>query len=789
MPMNRITIAGRINKLIILLAVVAALLVIIFVAQRELDHQRDSLVLQVSSAVVGQPQLQLLFYFPNEEQNNTVMRQFMNLSPAVKYTVLRNSLGEVIAATARPWANVNDLPRFSDARQRVSATEKSFRTFRSRRVNPDHAALARLTGGESVTSMAVPIVSVINPTEPGLSRRDFGAALADMDEARSLFVTGYVEIGISSLTLWAQTLPALASPVTLGLAMIAFCLVVARAMTRRITAPLGELARVADDIASGKQTQMLDIRGAGEIHDIASVLNSIISGMHSQNTRMHTDRRLMNIKVDEHTEQLSQREQELTLAAQEVSETKDQLRHLAYFDSLTSLPNRRLFTEQLSLLLRLAARGKEMIALLLLDLDNFKRINDSLGHRVGDMLLREVSARLASGIRESDVLHRSAEKEPSQIDLARMGGDEFTVILNQLENIAGAELVASRLARRLSEPYLLNGQEIIMTCSIGIAVAPLHAQDVEGLLRAAGAAMFNAKKEGRNRFLVFHDGMEGANLERLRLETDLRNAASRGQLRLHYQPQVDAQTGSVTGAEALVRWQHPELGNVPPVKYIPMAEELGIIDEIGEWVLRQACRDLADLRSRGHELRRVSVNVSALQLSQDFVAVVADALTKNSLPPDSIKLELTEGVMIDNEEGAMRNFNALRDLGVLLSIDDFGTGYSSLSYLTRLPLSELKIDRSFVQGLDRGVKGSDLVRGIIAMAQSLHLELVVEGVETAQQLAFFSENSVHTIQGYIFSPAVPLDKLQGLLQPAHFAAQIEKLRQQDDSDSLTLEPA
>ncbi|TCO78585.1 putative bifunctional diguanylate cyclase/phosphodiesterase [Chromatocurvus halotolerans] len=789
MPLKRLTIAGKINTLITVLAVLAGLLVVLFTAQREYDYQRDELVLQVSAAVAGRPQLQAILYFNDEEQTDASLQQFMGISPAVKYAVLRNSVGEIIASRARSWVDINNLPRFSEARRDVSATDNSFSHWRSRSVDPAYASLARVTGGESMTSLAVPILSAINPTVRDLTRRDFGAALTDPGEARSLFVTGYLEVGIAGLALRAQTLPALASSAAIGLALVAFCLIVARITTRRITAPLGELARVADDIATGKQTELLKIRGSGEVRDIAAVLNSMISGMHREKTRMHTDNRLMSLKVNERTAQLSEREQELTLAVQQVSETQDRLRHLAYFDSLTSLPNRRLFTEQLTLLLRLAARSEQMVALLLLDLDNFKRVNDSLGHRVGDMLLREVSARLASSIRESDVLHRNAGNEPSQIDLARMGGDEFTVVLNQLEDLAGAELVASRLARKLSQPYTLDGQEVVITCSIGIAAVPLHAHDVEGLLRAAGAAMFNAKKEGRNRFLIFRDDMEGANLERLRLETDLRNAVSRGQLRLHYQPQIDVQTGSVTGAEALVRWQHPELGTVPPIRYIPLAEELGIIDEIGEWVLRQACRDLTELRSRGHELRQVSVNVSALQLSRDFVSVVADVLEKNRLAPDSLVLELTEGVMIDNDDGAMRNFTALRDLGVQLSIDDFGTGYSSLSYLTRLPLSELKIDRSFVQGLDQGTKGGELVRGIIAMANSLHLNLVVEGVETAEQLAFFSEQRVHAIQGYLFSAAVPVEQLQGLLSPGHFAARIDDIQAQDSGDAAGMEQA
>ncbi|MFN2288709.1 MAG: putative bifunctional diguanylate cyclase/phosphodiesterase [Chromatocurvus sp.] len=787
--MSRLTIAGKINALITLLAVLAGLFIIVFVAQREYEYKRDELVLRVSTRVANHPQLPLTLYFSEKARIDAALQQFMQLSPAIRHAVLRNSVGEIITSRAAPWVDIDNLPSFSDSRQNVSATEKSLTQYSGRAAAPSHETIARLTGGDTLTSLAVPIVSVVNPTEPDLSRADFAAALTSPDEVRSLFVTGYVEIGISGLALRTQTLPSVARSAAFGLAFVCLCLIIARLTTRRITAPLGELARVADDIASGKQTTMLTLRGSGEIRDITSVLNSIIAGMHRDKTRMHTDRELLSRKVDERTAQLGAREQDLTRAERQVTETKDRLKHLAYFDSLTSLPNRHLFTEQLTLLLRLAARSEQLVALLLIDLDNFKKINESLGHRVGDTLLREVGERLANCIRESDVLHRTPANEPSRIDLSRMGGDEFTVVLNQLEDLSGAELVAQRLTQRLSQPYTLDGQEIIVTCSIGIAAAPLHASDVEGLLGAAGSAMFNAKKEGRNRFLVFHDQMEGSSRERLRLETDLRKAVEGDQLQLHYQPQVDAQTGRVIGAESLVRWQHPEWGLIPPYRYIPLAEELGIIDEIGEWVLRRACSDLVELRSLGHELSRVSVNVSALQLSEPFVRLVANVLAKSELPPASLKLEVTEGVMIDNEDGAIRVFNSLKELGVSLSIDDFGTGYSSLSYLTRLPLSELKIDRSFVLGLDDGAKGRDLVRGIIAMAQSLQLDMVVEGVETPPQLAFFRDNSVHTIQGYLFSRPVPLEELMALLLPGHFTDQIADLMRPAPENSPARERA
>ncbi|HBO14148.1 MAG TPA: GGDEF domain-containing protein, partial [Halieaceae bacterium] len=317
-------------------------------------------------------------------------------------------------------------------------------------------------------------------------------------------------------------------------------------------------------------------------------------------------------------------------------------------------------------------RNKQQVGLMLLDLDNFKRVNDSLGHRAGDELLKEVGDRLASSVRESDVIHRNADDE-ARMDLSRMGGDEFTVVLNQLDHAEGASRVAERLAKAIARPFSLNGQEVIITCSIGIALAPEHAEDVEGLLRAADTAMFNAKRQGRNRYLFYREDMEGANLERLKLETELRKARERDQLLLHYQPQVDSRSGEITGAESLVRWQHPEFGMVPPFKWIDLAEELGIINDIGEWVLRRACTDLVSLREEGLALPKVSVNVSALQFTDGFVDLVSAVLEDTGLPPEALEIELTEGIMISSQDGAVRIVEDLKALGVRIAIDDFGT--------------------------------------------------------------------------------------------------------------------
>jgi EAL domain-containing protein (putative c-di-GMP-specific phosphodiesterase class I) len=288
--------------------------------------------------------------------------------------------------------------------------------------------------------------------------------------------------------------------------------------------------------------------------------------------------------------------------------------------------------------------------------------------------------------------------------------------------------------------------------------------------------MFHAKKDRRGRIVTYSKDMEGANLARLQLETDLRRAVEREQLRVFYQPQVDSETGAVAGAEALVRWHHPELGTVPPNQWIPLAEELGLIDDIGRWVMHRACSDLVALRQDGLELPRVSVNVSAMQLREAFPAEVEAVLAETGLPAEALQVELTESIMIDRRDSALRIVEALRELGVHTSVDDFGTGYSSLAYLTRLPLNELKIDRSFVVGLGRGERNAELVRGIIAMARSLHLELVVEGVESPEELAFFRREGAAVIQGYLFSAPVPLEKFRPLLAPGFYSRQLERLQ-------------
>jgi diguanylate cyclase (GGDEF)-like protein len=594
------------------------------------------------------------------------------------------------------------------------------------------------------------------------------------DAVASLHVIGYLQVAISLRSILVGIMPVVGSTFLVSLILVLLSSYLTLTITRRITAPLSRMAQVADEIAAGKLENTVPVEGSGEVREIATILNGIISGLSNYKSRMDVDHQLLSMKVEERTSQLTRRNEELNQAVLEVTETKDRLRQMAYYDSLTALPNRRLFTEQLDLLLRLAKRNGETLALLFLDLDNFKRINDSLGHSAGDLLLREVGARLSGCVRDSDVVAHYVESGP-RIDVSRLGGDEFTVVLNQIDCPDSAGIVARRLLEALSQPMVIGGHELVVTPSIGIAMAPADATDVDGLLKAADTAMYHAKAAGKNNCLFYHSDMDNAGVDRLQLEADLRRALEHNEFVLHYQPQVDTRNGTVVGAEALVRWQHPEKGMIPPFRFIPLMEEMGFIGALGDWVLREACQQIKEFEAMGLKLPKVAVNVSALQFSPAFIRSVKEVLQETGLAASRLELELTEGVVMDDANATIRALAELKDMGVSLSIDDFGTGYSSLSYLSRFPLDELKIDRSFVIEFDKSDNDASLVIAIIAMARSMNLRLVAEGVETHEQYHFLTSNGAHVIQGYLFSKPVPAAELAPLLAPWHFMEQIQAM--------------
>ncbi|MEW6611251.1 MAG: EAL domain-containing protein [Pseudomonadota bacterium] len=428
-------------------------------------------------------------------------------------------------------------------------------------------------------------------------------------------------------------------------------------------------------------------------------------------------------------------------AARDITERRiaeDRVHRLAYYDTLTGLPNRLLFKDRLQQALAQAERGGQLVAVMFLDLDRFKLINDTLGHGIGDLLLRGMGERLSLCVRESDTV-------------ARMGGDEFTVILSGLHKGQDAALVARKILDAFAQPFWLEGHELFVNASIGIALYPSDSQTPEGLLKQADLAMYAAKEQG-NHYQFYTAAMNVISAERLALENALRHAMEAGQLSLHYQPQIDLESGAVVGMEALLRWQRPEQGFVSPAEFIPLAEETGLILPIGDWVLRTACAQNKAWQEAGFAPLRVAVNLSARQFKQqNLVQTIRQALRDSGLEPRFLELELTESIFMQHEEASIRKLRELKAMGIKISIDDFGTGYSSLGYLQRFPVDKLKIDRSFVRDITDAPDDAAIAKAIIAMARSLNLEVIAEGVETEAQLAFLRSNACCLMQGFYFS--------------------------------------
>ncbi len=433
-------------------------------------------------------------------------------------------------------------------------------------------------------------------------------------------------------------------------------------------------------------------------------------------------------------------------------ETRRQLVHQANFDQLTDLPNRVFMLTHVKHAFSLARRNHQKVALLFMDLDDFKKVNDTLGHTAGDILLKEAAGRIRALLRESDTP-------------ARLGGDEFLVMLEGLSRPEQAERIAAKLVAAFKEPFRIQSDEVYTSTSIGITLFPDDGESVDELIQYADTALYLAKQKGRCRYQFFSDEMRVAMEERLEMEVHLRRALEKNELTLVYQPKVDAVSGRILGAEALLRWTNPTLGFVPPDRFIPLAENLGLIGAIGRWVLDEACREAAGWPTLPDRKVHVAVNVSPHQFrSGRLLDDVEHAIEHSLLPVDRLELEITESLLIQDTDEPLEILNLLRNIGIRLSLDDFGTGYSSLSYLQRFPLQILKIDRSFVRDMTVNKNSEALVEAIISMAGSLELDIVAEGVEEQEQIDFLGQRGVHTIQGYFFSPPVPAAAFREMLK-------------------------
>lgn len=435
-----------------------------------------------------------------------------------------------------------------------------------------------------------------------------------------------------------------------------------------------------------------------------------------------------------------------------IRESHARIEVLANRDSLTNLPNRALARDRLGQIIATASRSDATVAVLFLDLDNFKTVNDSLGHSAGDALLCDVADRLQNTVRECDTV-------------SRQGGDEFLIILGQIADSEAAASVAVKLLARLATPFQIEGLDVTATGSVGIAMYPRDGSDADTLLKHADLAMYRAKEAGRNTFQFFNAEMNSSVIEDLHLATGVRLALINDEFQVHYQPQIDLTTGRIVGAEALLRWNHPSLGYIPPVRFIPVAERSGLINEIGAWVIHEVCRQTKAWQELGLPELLVAINVSPVQFRRDDIErEVANGLTHWNLSPTSIELELTESLLMADSEHLSQVLDRLRAMGLKLSIDDFGTGYSNLGYLKRFDVARLKIDQSFVRRMLKNKGDDGIVQAIIEMAHCLNLEVVAEGVEDATTMNRLRELGCEFAQGYHWSPALPANEFQAFLE-------------------------
>ncbi|HVL02534.1 MAG TPA: EAL domain-containing protein [Dongiaceae bacterium] len=448
-------------------------------------------------------------------------------------------------------------------------------------------------------------------------------------------------------------------------------------------------------------------------------------------------------------------------AIDRLRENEAHMEYLAYHDSLTSMPNRLLFQDRVEKALERAKRNGKKVALMLLDLDRFKNINDSLGHDMGDRFLKEISTRIQHTIREVDTA-------------ARIGGDEFVIVMENFSDIGNVTAVANKLLKTLSVPISIQQHELYATASIGISIYPEDGQDVETLMKAADAAMYRAKDKGKNNFHYYTDDINKRTFELLLLENDLRRALDQNQLFVAYQPQFSLKHGELVGIEALMRWQHPARGLLSPALFIPLAEETGLIEPLGRWMLRASCVQIKSWLDRGYFLGRVAVNLSARQFRQpSLVEDITSILNEVGLGADNLELEITESIAMDNVETTVAKLEVLKRMGLRLAIDDFGTGYSSLSYLKRFAIDKLKIDQSFVRDIVTDPNDAAIAASTIALAHKMGLKVIAEGVETAEQVAFLREQGCDEVQGFYYGKPMTATELENMLGAAPYRQSVQ----------------
>ena len=513
---------------------------------------------------------------------------------------------------------------------------------------------------------------------------------------------------------------------------------IAFTISTRLIKPLSDLTEAAQIIGSGNMKYRVENVSKDEIGILSASFNEMVE-----------DLQIITASRDELDKEITERKK-----------SEEKLEQMAYYDQLTNLPNRTNFVKYLGRMLKRTKRESDyLFAVLFIDIDRFKVINDSLGHIIGDKLLVAVACRLETSIRPTDKISRDAGNDR----VSRFGGDEFAVFLNDIKDISSASRVADRIQMELQKPLYIDGHELFTSASIGIALSTTGYENAEDILRDADSAMYRAKDTGRAHAEIFDNAMHVRVSQILKLESDLRTAVKKEQFMIYYQPIVSATDGSITGAEALIRWNHPQQGIILPMDFIPIAEETGLISTIGEWVLRTACAQNKAWYDAGYQYLLMKINFSSRQFKdKSLIEVVKKVIRETGIPAQFLDVEVTESIVM--EKNSIQILNQLTAMGLQTSIDDFGTGYSSLALLTEFPINTIKIDKAFVDNLAFSSTAEAIIKAIIAMAHSLNMEVVAEGVETEEQLAFLKSQKCDKIQGYLFSPPVPEEKFRKLLE-------------------------
>jgi diguanylate cyclase (GGDEF)-like protein len=768
------SIAARVTLLFVCAGLLLSTAAATYVAQTEYQATLDRLVENAIARAQNRVDLQFYIYENNEVGLSRILEDYLG-SDAVASAAIYSSRGDLLTRKDRGQASNDSALSMKTVRGDVSISDTSLTAFDNNHELSGTGFWNSLLADNTVAYLVAPIFSSVNPAAKGQVLADFANALDHPDTNKSLVVIGYLYLAIDRSSILQELRPASARIFFLSLTTIVLCALLLFWTFKRSMQPLSQLNQIANRILAGEDFRPVEFRKGSEFSAIADLLNSLLDRAKSFRNEIGLEHKLLQMQADERASLLSMRELELSKAEEEINATRLQLHQLANYDRLTSLPNRHLFAEQLGVLLRLCARNAKPLAVLFINLNNFHRINESLGRATGDSILQEVGRRLESCLRSSDILAHHVNSTEG-LRVSRLGGDEFAVVLSELDQIDSAGIVAQRISDKLVESMDVDGHELVVTPSIGIAVAPRNAMEVEGLLKAASIAMHHAKSAGNGGYLFYNDDMEARGQDDIKMESELRKAIERNELSLHFQPQVDTVDGSIICAEALLRWEHPEYGFVAPSKFIDLAERMGLIWELGDWALVAACQQMKAFKDQRLQLKRIAINISPQQFKPEFATRVKDVLASVNLPPSMLELGLSETILVNKDQIGLTLLQDLKALGVYLSLDNFGTNHVPISYLGCYPLDEIKIDRSFVADCNKRKDAARLVKAIIAMAKSLELRTVAEGVETEGEYRFLADNGLGIMRGYLFSKPLPAAQFKQLLVvPWHFMAQLQRM--------------